>query len=160
MKLFSFISLAFAACALLSTNINAAETQKGKSKISTKTAKSAAQVETPKEDDEPEPDVRQQKNFEYKCELGNSLTMYTNPDDDQHMAMRWKKRLYRLTRVETTTGAHRFENRKAGFVWIGIPTKALLLDSRKGLQLANECKPVEPIIAEVENLPGTSIPAK
>jgi hypothetical protein len=53
-----------------------------------------------------------------------------------------------MSRVETTTGAHRFENTKAGFIWIGIPAKGLLLDSRKGLQLANECKTAQQVLAE------------
>ena len=30
-----------------------------------------------------------------------------------------------------------------GIVWIGIPAKGILLDSRKGQQLANECKSAE-----------------
>ena len=30
-----------------------------------------------------------------------------------------------------------------GLVWIGIPAKGLLLDSKKGQQLANECKNAE-----------------
>lgn len=107
-------------------------------------------TETASSEDEKEPDVQQSNAAEYKCELGNSLTMYSNKDDDSHLAMRWKKRLYRLTRVETTTGAHRFENRKAGFVWIGIPTKALLLDSIRGHQLANECKTAETQVADAQ----------
>jgi hypothetical protein len=52
--------------------------------------------------------------------------------DDKHIAMRWNKRIHRLTRVDTTTGANRFENHKMGLVWIGIPAKGLLLDSKKG----------------------------
>ena len=89
---------------------------------------------------EPEPDVQSSVNQEYKCELGNTLVMYEHPDDQQSLAMRWKNRLYKLTRIETSTGAHRYENQKAGLVWINIPAKGLLLDSHRGKQLANECK--------------------
>jgi len=71
--------------------------------------------------------------------------------------MRWKKKLYRLTRTETTTGASRFENPQAGFVWIGIPAKSMLLDSHKGQQLANECKSAPQIIAESESNSNTQI---
>ncbi|MEF9927680.1 MAG: hypothetical protein RR804_07565, partial [Massilia sp.] len=63
--------------------------------------------------------------------------------DDKHIALRWKKRLHRLSRVGTTTGANRFENRLYGLVWIGIPAKGMLLDSKQGRQLANECKDAE-----------------
>lgn len=106
---------------------------------------------TPKalDEDEVEPNVKNSKNFDYKCELGNSLTMYTNAEDAHHVAMRWKSRIYRLTRVETSTGANRFENQKAGLVFIGIPAKGMLLDSHKGKQLANECKTADSILSDV-----------
>jgi len=95
------------------------------------------------EDDEFEPDMGGTKSAEFDCELGNKLTIYKNDADDKHIAIRWNKRINRLTRVSTTTGANRFENRKVGLVWIGIPAKGILLDSKKGQQLANECKNVE-----------------
>ena len=78
--------------------------------------------------------------IEYKCELGNTLTIFRNDGDDNYIALRWHKIVTRMKRVATTTGAHRFENKRSGLVWIGIPAKGLLLDSRKGQQLANECK--------------------
>lgn len=77
------------------------------------------------------------------CELGNKLTLYRNVDDKDHMALRWNQRVHRMTRVSTTTGANRFENEKFGLIWIGIPAKGMLLDSKRGKQLANECKDAE-----------------
>lgn len=94
------------------------------------------------DDDDVVPDILQSQTFEYHCELKDFLTIYTNVDDSEHIAMRWKNHLFRLRRVATTTGATRFENKKIGLVWIGIPTKGMLLDSRHGIQLANECKTV------------------
>jgi hypothetical protein len=76
----------------------------------------------------------------FNCELGNKVTIYTNDNDDKHIAIRWKDKVHRLGRIGTSTGANRFENRKAGLVWINIPSKAMLLDSKKGQQLANECR--------------------
>ena len=122
-----------------------AEAAPSKAKTMHKASKTAAPVV--QDEDELEPDVRSAKNYDYKCELGNSLTMYTNAEDHEHIAMRWKKRLYRMHRVDTTTGAYRYENKKAGFIWIGIPAKSLLLDSRKGQQLANECVSNEAMMA-------------
>ena len=145
-----FASLMIASGILCTPLFATAETHPAKTKISSKVSKPVTTTAA-KEDDEPEPDVQNHKNFEYKCELGNSLTMYTNPEDENHIAMRWKKRLYRMSKVDTTTGAFRFENRKAGFIWIGIPAKGLLLDSHKGQQLANECKTSQPVLAEVDS---------
>ncbi len=76
----------------------------------------------------------------YHCELNDSMILYTNHQDEARATLRWKDKLYHLSRIETSTGADRFENKQAGLVWIGIPTKAMLLDSIHGQQLANECK--------------------
>jgi hypothetical protein len=104
-----------------------------------KTAAAASAVD----DDDKEPDVAGSTSTDFQCELGNKLTIYDNAADDKHIALRWNKRLHRLTRVSTTTGANRFENGKSGLVWIGIPAKGMLLDSKKGQQLANDCKNAE-----------------
>jgi hypothetical protein len=103
------------------------------------------------DEDEQEPDVKGSTSIEYGCELGNKLTIFQNAGDEQHIALHWKKRLHRLTRVDTTTGANRFENRKFGLLWIGIPAKGMLLDSKKGQQLANECKNPEQLAADTAN---------
>jgi hypothetical protein len=76
----------------------------------------------------------------FNCELGNKITAYNNDNDDKHIVIRWKDKVHRMRRVGTSTGANRFENRRAGLVWINIPSKAMLLDSKIGQQLANECR--------------------
>jgi hypothetical protein len=100
--------------------------------------------------DEAEPDITDTVVTEYSCELNNKVTIYSNEKDDAHIALRWKKRLHRLDRVGTTTGAIRFENTNFRLIWIGIPSKGILLDSRLNRQLANECKSAEqskPLVA-------------
>ncbi|WP_245182214.1 MliC family protein [Glaciimonas immobilis] len=96
-------------------------------------------LETDDGEDEGTPDIKVDIAIDYKCELGNKLTIYRNAADPKHIALRWGNTLHRLTTVSTTTGASRYENHKYGLVWIGIPTKGMLLDSKKGQQLANEC---------------------
>jgi hypothetical protein len=105
------------------------------------------------DDDDKEPDVSASATTDYHCELGNKLTIYRNTEDDKHIALRWKKQLLRLNRVETTTGANRFENKKNGWVWIDIPAKGMLLDAKKGQQLANECKNPEQMMQKTSDAP-------
>ncbi len=105
--------------------------------------KSAAAKEA--EPDEAEPETSGSIVTEFNCELGNKITIFSNADDQAHIALRWKKRLHRLTRVGTTTGALRFENHRYGLIWIGIPAKGMLLDSKQNRQLANECKNADQI---------------
>ena len=109
------------------------------SKKATAKKATAAKKEAQADDDD-QPDVKGLTATAFNCELGNKLTIYSNAADDQQIALHWDKRMHRMQRVTTTTGAHRFENAKNGLVWIGIPAKGMLLDSKKGKQLANECK--------------------
>jgi hypothetical protein len=111
-------------------------------------------------EDDAEPDIAGSKSVEYHCELGNKLTIYENAADEKHIGLRWKTRLSRLTRVETTTGANRFENRSQGLVWIGIPAKGMLLDAKKGQQLANECKSPEQQNPQAQQATATATPAQ
>ena len=106
-------------------------------------AAAAAAAAQGTDEEDREPDTAGSTGLNYDCALGDKVTIFSNAEDDKHIALRWNKRLMRLTRVETTTGAHRFENRRQGMVWIGIPAKGILLDSKKGQQLANECKSAE-----------------
>lgn len=91
-------------------------------------------------EDDKTPDISASTPIDYQCELGNKVTIYRNAGDDNSIALRWKNRLLRLMRVPTTTGAHRFENGRNGLVWIDIPAKGLLLDSKKGRPLVQDCK--------------------
>jgi hypothetical protein len=86
------------------------------------------------------PDIRNMEATRFDCELGKKLIIYSEAGDDQQIALQWNKRVHRMKRMSTTTGAHRFEDTNAGLVWIGIPAKGMLLDSKRGRQLANECK--------------------
>jgi len=106
------------------------------------------------DEEEDEPVITDTAATEFDCELGNKITIYKNASDDNHIALRWKKRLHRLNRVGTTTGALRFENPHWGLIWIGIPAKGILLDSKLNRQLANECKNAEQAAPVVAALPA------
>lgn len=103
------------------------------------------------EDDDKTPDISASTAIDYSCELGNTVTTYHNAGDDKHIALRWKKQILRLRRVPTTTGANRFENRRSGWVWIDIPAKGILLDAKRGQQLANECRNQDQLAKAGEN---------
>jgi hypothetical protein len=161
---FTACAFALAACSLSSTATAADTHPKAEKVVKAKKgkAKKAAPVveeEHPLASSEPDPDVSSSITVDYNCELGNKVTIYTNADDSSHMALRWKKRLHRMTRVGTSTGASRFENSTFGLVWIGIPAKSMLLDSKANRQLANECKNADqskPLVATAAEPPNKS----
>jgi hypothetical protein len=75
----------------------------------------------------------------FQCELGNRVEVRLD-DGQRSIRLGWKGRTYAMQPVGTSTGALRFEDRSSGLVWIQIPSKSFLLNSRIGQQLANECK--------------------
>lgn len=140
----SMLVLLCASLAVAAPQVQAqTSTKKTTKKAVKKPAAKAAPAEVDDGEDEGTPDIKTSVSVDYHCELGNQLTIFTNAEDDKHVALRWGKALHRLTRVPTTTGANRFENHKYGLLWIGIPAKGILLDSKTGHQLANECKSAE-----------------
>lgn len=147
--------LALAAGALCAAPADkAGDTKKPVAKAKARAKAKAAPAPEPAST-EAEPDITDTTITEFECELGNKVTTYHNVNDDSHLAVRWKKRVHRLTRVGTTTGAQRFENKVFGLIWIGIPAKGMLLDSKLNRQLANECRNAEqskPPAAEPLNL--------
>jgi hypothetical protein len=136
------LALAPASYASTDTTTPAKKTAKAKHSKAKAAAKPAAKPAEPNPEAD-EPDTTGDTTTEFNCELGDKITIYTNANDDKYIALRWKKRLHRLSRVGTTTGANRFENRLYGLIWIGIPAKGMLLDSKQNRQLANECKDAE-----------------
>ncbi|HZW13614.1 MAG TPA: hypothetical protein VFF81_10545 [Noviherbaspirillum sp.] len=143
-KLSSLILLTVGlACGATSAMATPAPSNEGAKKAAVQKVSAASKKAHTAKGEEPEPDVGGLLPTAYDCELGNKLTIYTDANNDQQIALQWNKRMHRMTRVSTTTGAQRFENPQNGLVWIGIPAKGMLLDSKKGKQLANECKSPE-----------------
>ena len=149
--------VAMAASTMCAPSAFAAEAKKPVTKAKAKASKTKikANDETLKPTTpEDEPDVTDKNSVDFNCELGNKVTVYSNDADPSSIALRWKKRLHRLTVVGTTTGAKRYENQNFGLIWIGIPSKGMLLDSKLNRQLANECKNTE------QENPVVHMPAK
>ncbi len=80
------------------------------------------------------------KAVDMQCELGRQVSVAGDIHLDSAIDLNWKGKQYRMQRVNTSTGALRFEDQISGLVWISIPSKAMLLDSKRGEPVANECK--------------------
>jgi len=74
----------------------------------------------------------------FSCEMGNKVEVKVDASNNVNLV--WKGSTYKMTPVSTSTGALRFEDKGDGLVWIQIPSKSMLLNSKIGQQLANDCK--------------------
>lgn len=75
----------------------------------------------------------------YRCELDRRVTVRRLSADRQTLVINWQGKDAPLQAVTARTGALRFENIAAGLVWLTIVGKSMLLDSKVGRTLANEC---------------------
>jgi membrane-bound inhibitor of C-type lysozyme len=152
------LALAAASLCAAPSAFAAAQKQPAKAKAAKSKARPAPKADADVIPDGPDADIADTTATDYNCELGNKVTIYHNENDDSHVAIRWKKRIHRLEKVGTTTGAHRFENPTFGLIWIGIPAKGMLLDSKQNRQLANECKNADQVAAELAPPPPKPVP--
>jgi hypothetical protein len=76
----------------------------------------------------------------YRCDLNRKVEIRSMAADRSSMVIAWLGREHMMTGIDTASGALRYENADAGLTFLIIVGKAMLLDSHKGQQLANDCR--------------------
>ncbi|MGL4574789.1 MAG: MliC family protein [Burkholderiaceae bacterium] len=74
----------------------------------------------------------------FNCDIGRTVDV--SAKDDNNVDLKWQGKTYALAKVPTSSGAMRFEDKASGLVWIQIPAKSMLMDSKAGRQLAQDCR--------------------
>ena len=75
-----------------------------------------------------------------QCEFGESIDINAVDGKPGHFHLRHKAATYNLVPEETTTGAVRLEDKRAGIVWLQIPSKSMLMNSKIGQRVADDCR--------------------
>ena len=73
------------------------------------------------------------------CEFGQVVNLARIDGQPGHFKLTYKKAAYTVVPEETTTGALRLEDKKAGIVWLQIPSKSMLMNSKIGQRMADNC---------------------
>src|SRR4051812_24560339 len=90
-------SLLAATVALIAAGLVAAPAMAAQKKtVKTSAAKKKAEPKAEEETGPSEADDGDTVVTDYRCELGNVLTIFQHEGDDSHIALRWKKRIHRL----------------------------------------------------------------
>jgi len=75
-----------------------------------------------------------------QCEMNQHVSLQPIDGKPGYFKLGFKNVSYTMTPEETTTGAVRLEDKKAGVVWVQIPAKSMLLNSKAGQRMVDGCK--------------------
>ena len=73
------------------------------------------------------------------CEFNQAISVKAVAGQPGHFHVGFKKAVYTMVPEETTTGAVRLEDKKAGVVWLQIPTKSMLMNAKLGQRMVDAC---------------------
>lgn len=76
---------------------------------------------------------------EASCDLEQTVDLQPLAGKPGHFRLSYKKSSYTMIPEETTSGAVRLEDKKAGIVWLQIPAKSMLMDARAGQRMVDGC---------------------
>lgn len=74
-----------------------------------------------------------------RCEFNQQVGVHPIDGKPGHFKVSFKNVSYTMVPQETTTGAVRLEDKKAGVVWIQIPSKSMMLNSKIGQRMVDGC---------------------
>jgi hypothetical protein len=74
-----------------------------------------------------------------RCDLNQQVSVRPIDGNPGHFKVSFKNVTYTMVPQETTTGAVRLEDKRAGVVWIQIPAKSMMLNSKIGQRMVDGC---------------------
>jgi len=74
-----------------------------------------------------------------ECEFNQSVSVDAIDGRPGHFNLAYKNHKYTMVPEETTTGAVRLQDRKAGVVWLQIANKSMLMNSKIGQRMVDGC---------------------
>ena len=83
------------------------------------------------------------------CELGVHVSVQADPQKPGDFVLYLQQHTYRMTPVVSSTGAVRLEDAKAGAMWLQLANKSMLMNTKLGQRMADECQsPAQMAVAE------------
>ena len=87
------------------------------------------------------------------CEMGQKVLLTADPLSPGRFYMSVQQHRFHLTPVISSTGAIRLEDPEGGAFWIQLSNKSMLMSSKLGQRLADECQsPAQLAVAEAMKL--------
>lgn len=74
-----------------------------------------------------------------RCEFDQAVNVAPVPDKKGHFHVEFKGKTFNMVPEATTTGAVRLEDKKAGMMWLQIANKSMLMNSKIGQRMVDNC---------------------
>ena len=74
-----------------------------------------------------------------QCEFSQTVAVDSYEKKAGYFELQFKGKKYLLAPEPTTTGAVRLEDKKAGIVWLQIANKSMLMNSKAGQRMVDNC---------------------
>ena len=74
------------------------------------------------------------------CENRQTIMLWPDNALPARFVLKINKTVYRMTPVQSDSGAVRLEDEKTGVIWIQTLEKSMLMDSRRSKRIADECQ--------------------
>ena len=75
----------------------------------------------------------------YDCEFSQSIAVDPNPKSPGYIDVKFKKAVYTMKPVQSSTGALRLEDVKGKTLWLQIANKSMLMDVKAGRRIVDGC---------------------
>ena len=87
------------------------------------------------------------------CELNNFVTITPDSQSSTRFIVQMQRHTFHMTPVVSSTGAIRLEDAQAGAMWLQLSNKSMLMNSKLGQRMADECQsPAQMAVAEAMKL--------
>lgn len=87
------------------------------------------------------------------CELGNFVTVTPDAQNAGAFVVQLKQHQFHMVPVVSSTGAIRLEDAQAGAMWLQLANKSMLMNSKIGQRMADECQsPEQAAVAQAMKL--------
>ena len=87
------------------------------------------------------------------CELGNFVTVTPDAQNAGAFVVQLKQHKFHMVPVVSSTGAIRLEDAQAGAMWLQLANKSMLMNSKIGQRMADECQsPDQAAVAQAMKL--------
>jgi len=90
---------------------------------------------------------------EANCEFKSKVSVTPHPEQPGRFNLQFGRTIYNMAPEPTTTGAVRLEDKQAGVVWLQIPAKSMLMNTRIGQRLVDGCQHAEQVAMAQVNEP-------